>query len=103
VLCFVIIAVELEIKLVLNNFDFLRHWFARGIAYFFIGIMTYDEGKNRAKFEDHQFNAVCTLSILGLGAFYIFFAVAYDASPAALSGLLSAQGLQRPSETESRL
>ena len=95
-LCILIVCAEVEVTFVLNAFQFLRSFFARGVTYFFIGIMTYDatlEGHH--KFEDHQYNAVCTLSILGLGAFYIAAAFALDLSPSFLGVLLKAQGLQQ--------
>ena len=50
-----IIFTELEVHIVLNSFEFLRSFFARGVVYYFIGVMTYDEDKNGAKFEDHEY------------------------------------------------
>merc|ERR1712006_12300 len=88
-----IIFTELEVHIVLNSFEFLRSFFARGVVYYFIGVMTYDEDKNGAKFEDHEYNRICTLAIMSLGAFYILAAFILDLSPHCLKGLLNAQGI----------
>jgi hypothetical protein len=68
--CCVIVAAEIEVVIVLDKFEFLRNWLARGIFYFFIGVMTYNSDI-KGKYSDHSANQVGTLALMSYGLFYV--------------------------------
>ncbi len=75
VLSVLVIMAELEIKAFMKYFAFMHSWVARGLAYAFIGVISYNA---EVKFEPGYgaFNAVCAGMMVVVGILYFLLGLA---------------------------
>ncbi len=75
VLSVLVIMAELEIKAFMRYFAFMYSWMARGLAYAFIGVISYNA---KVKFEPGYgaFNAVCACMMVVVGVLYFLLGLA---------------------------
>ncbi len=99
VLSVLVIMAELEIKAFMRYFAFMHSWMARGLAYAFIGVLSYNA---KVKFEPGYgaFNASCACMMVAVGVLYFLLGLSCMKTVKEVEARASRQNGSKDSESD---